>query len=354
MSHELRTPLHGILGLSRILARNLAPAERETVSLIQRSGEHLLGLINNVLEFSRFEAHGIDIHPQEVDVVRIIDEAVAMCMPSALERRLNLSSELALPASLVALIDPFRLRQILLNLIGNAIKFTEPGGSIKVRAIDNESGASLAISVADTGIGMTPAALEHLFEPFSQGDISTTRRHGGTGLGLSITRAICRQMGGEITCTSASGPRFGVQRPVAAAACRSAERAAGQRAESRLDVPGGTLRWRHRAAGRRQRGQCTGRRIRVEALRRAGRSCRLRAGGRRTDVHARRASRSRAARLPDAGHGWLRGRPSRAGVRKGARSAPCAARCIDGERVPDRSRSVPRCRNGRLPRQAVQ
>ncbi len=137
--------------------------------------------------------------------MRIIDEAVAMCMPSAIERELDLSANLDLQSPLVAWIDPFRVRQIVLNLVGNAIKFTEAGGKIKVHASENLVGNGIVVTVSDTGIGMAPAALEHLFEPFSQGDISTTRRHGGTGLGLSITRAICRQLGGDITCSSAPG-----------------------------------------------------------------------------------------------------------------------------------------------------
>jgi signal transduction histidine kinase len=205
MSHELRTPLHGILGLSRSLGRTVAPAERETVALIRRSGEHLLGLINNILEFSRFRAHGIDVHATEVEVARVVDDAVALCLPNAQERSLRLSTEVLIAPDYVAISDPFRLRQILLNLLGNAIKFTEPGGSVVLRATERVDRPGIVITVADTGPGIAPEMLTRLFEPFSQGDSSASRRHGGTGLGLHITREICQVMGGTIACRSTLG-----------------------------------------------------------------------------------------------------------------------------------------------------
>ncbi len=205
MSHELRTPLHGILGLSRALGRHVAPAERETVALIRRSGEHLLGLINNILEFSRFKAHGIDVHPTEVELVRVIDDAVALCLPTAQERKLSLHTEVLIAASEVAITDPFRLRQILLNLLGNAIKFTEAEGRVLLRVSDRPDRTGIVVSVSDTGPGIAPDMIERLFEPFSQGDSSASRRHGGTGLGLHITREICQALGGSISCRSVLG-----------------------------------------------------------------------------------------------------------------------------------------------------
>jgi CheY-like chemotaxis protein len=173
--------------------------------LIRRSGDHLLGLINNILEFSRFKAHGIDMHPSEVDVARIVEEAVGMCMPNARERRLDLSHEIRVPTPYVANVDPFRLRQILLNLLGNAIKFTDPGGSVLLRIEQGRAASGILISVADTGVGIAAPVLAQLFEPFLQGDASTNRRHGGTGLGLYITREICRMLQGDITCRSVLG-----------------------------------------------------------------------------------------------------------------------------------------------------
>ncbi|MEO8924875.1 MAG: ATP-binding protein, partial [Caldimonas sp.] len=205
MSHELRTPLHGILGLSRALSTSVVPSDRAAVKLIRKSGEHLLGLINNVLEFSRFEAHGIDVTPQEIDLIKTIDETIAMCMPNAVEQRVDLTVALAFKSPFIVSIDPFRLRQILLNLVGNALKFTDPGGSVRVSAQESDDGEELSIAVVDTGIGMSSTVLAGLFQPFSQADASSTRRHGGTGLGLNITRAICRQMKGDVTCTSVVG-----------------------------------------------------------------------------------------------------------------------------------------------------
>jgi signal transduction histidine kinase len=205
MSHELRTPLHGILGLSRSLSRQVQAEARESVTLIRRSGEHLLGLINNILEFSRFRAHGIDMHPSEVDVVRVVEDALAMCRPAAQEGRLELEAEFGVPRPYVARVDPFRLRQIVLNLLGNAIKFTDAGGIVRVLLNPGAEGRGIAITVADTGVGIPPEALARLFEPFSQGDASPSRRHGGTGLGLHITREICRMLGGGIDCRSVPG-----------------------------------------------------------------------------------------------------------------------------------------------------
>ena len=234
MSHELRTPLHGILGLSRSLSRQVHSEARESVALIRRSGEHLLGLINNILEFSRFRAHGIDVHPSEVDVVRVIEDALAMCRPAAQEGRLELEAEFGVPRPYVARVDPFRLRQIVLNLLGNAIKFTDPGGIVRVQVSPAAEGRGLAIVVADTGIGIAPAALARLFEPFSQGDASASRRHGGTGLGLHITREICRTLGGDIHCRSVPGRGsvFEVGLPLERLAESSARAAAAKAVDS--------------------------------------------------------------------------------------------------------------------------
>jgi two-component system, sensor histidine kinase len=205
MSHELRTPLHGILGLARSLGRCVGAEDRETVALIRRSGEHLLGLINNILEFSRFRAQGIDMHPSEVNVARVVEDAVAMCMHAAQERSIELSAELRIPTPYFASVDPFRLRQILLNLLANALKFTEPGGLVKVRVGALDINQGILITVADTGVGIDPKVMSQLFEPFRQGDSSANRRHGGTGLGLHITREICQALGGEVVCQSVLG-----------------------------------------------------------------------------------------------------------------------------------------------------
>ena len=246
MSHELRTPLHGILGLSRTLSRQVDPQARQTLSLIRRSGEHLLGLINNILEFSRFKAHGIDLHPSEVDVARAVDDAAAMMTATAQEAGLELSVEFRAPRPWVALADPFRLRQILLNLLGNAVKFTDRGGLVALRVEPGPGGRGLSISVADTGVGIAPEAMARLFEPFQQGDSSASRRHGGTGLGLHITREICRTMGGDIRCESVPGRGsvFTAVLPLERLAEASARAAAAQVADSGFHVErfgGGTV-----------------------------------------------------------------------------------------------------------------
>jgi signal transduction histidine kinase/CheY-like chemotaxis protein len=216
MSHELRTPLHGILGLTKMLTETAAGQQVDALSLIRRSGEHLLGLINNILEHSRLLVHGIDVNPQDAEISRVITDAVAMCMPSAVERRITLTAELALDTPLIAHIDPFRLRQIVLNLVGNSVKFTD-AGHVRVIASEMDGGTRLRIVVDDTGIGMTREVMDKLFEPFSQGDVTTRRRFGGTGLGLNITRAICVAMGGDISCVSepGRGSTFTVNLPLA-------------------------------------------------------------------------------------------------------------------------------------------
>ncbi|HEY0819147.1 MAG TPA: ATP-binding protein [Rhizobacter sp.] len=216
MSHELRTPLHGILGVSNMLLSGPSGASpREGLGVIRRCGEHLLGLINNILEYSRFGVQGVKLHPQAVDLAQIVDDSVAMCKPGAAEKGLPIHSTVDLPRPCVAMADPFRLRQILLNLIGNSVKFTEKG-SIRVHAAATEGGRQLRICVEDTGVGIAPSALDSIFEPFVQVDSSNTRRFGGTGLGLSITRSLCEAMGGRITCRSTvdQGSTFEVFLPI--------------------------------------------------------------------------------------------------------------------------------------------
>ncbi len=205
MSHELRTPLHGILGMSSMLLGSTpGTTSREGITVIRRCGEHLLGLINNILEYSRFGAQGIDLHPQQIDLAQVVDDTVEMCTPGATEKGLTLTCALDLPRPCMVVMDPFRLRQILLNLVGNAVKFTEQG-TVRVRMTETNSGQGVLIRVEDTGVGIAPTALDRIFEPFVQVDSSNTRKFGGTGLGLSITRSICEAMGGRISYHSTLG-----------------------------------------------------------------------------------------------------------------------------------------------------
>lgn len=205
MSHELRTPLHGILGVSNMLLGG-APGSspREGLGVIRRCGEHLLGLINNILEYSRFGAQGVTLHPQAVDLAQLIDDTIEMCRPGAIEKGLALSASLEMASPGMVVADPFRLRQILVNLVGNAVKFTEQG-SVRLHVAEIDGGRQLRIRVEDTGVGIAPSALDRIFEPFVQVDSSNTRKFGGTGLGLSITRSLCEAMGGRITYQSTLG-----------------------------------------------------------------------------------------------------------------------------------------------------
>ena len=204
MSHELRTPLHGILGMSNLLLHEDSETRRANgMVVLRRCGEHLLGLINNILEFSRFGAHGIDLHPEPVELCGLLEDTVQMCQPSAHEKGLALSCRVEVSRPRWHLADPFRLRQILFNLIGNAIKFTDTGG-VQV-ALSEDGSKRLCLRIEDTGMGMTPTMQQRMFEPFVQADSSNSRRYGGTGLGLSITRDICQAMGGQIACRSTMG-----------------------------------------------------------------------------------------------------------------------------------------------------
>ena len=213
MSHEIRTPLGAIIGNAELLAEEgddldrpalNAGRRREFAETIHRNGEHLLALVSDVLDLSKIEANGMEISRVPTDVVRVADEVVAMLGGPAADRTLELVVEhdTCLPAMLS--VDPVRYRQVLLNLVGNAIKFT-PQGSIVIRLFWDEPSERLRTTVTDTGIGMDPKVLGRIFRPFRQADGSTTRRFGGTGLGLSISRQLCRLMGGDLTAQSKAG-----------------------------------------------------------------------------------------------------------------------------------------------------
>ncbi|HMQ35841.1 MAG TPA: histidine kinase N-terminal 7TM domain-containing protein, partial [Chloroflexaceae bacterium] len=220
MSHELRTPLNAIIGYAEMVAEELEGAERgdlvPDLGRISGAGRRLLGLIDDVLDLATIEAGRMELARELVDPLPIVREVVATVEPLARERGNSLALELAEPAGALWG-DPARLRQILHNLLVNAAKFTE-GGAITLR-VWREAGppASVAFEVADTGIGMSDAQLGRLFEPFTQGDASATRRYDGTGLGLAISRRFCQLMGGTIEVESAlgRGSRFTVRLPAA-------------------------------------------------------------------------------------------------------------------------------------------
>jgi PAS domain S-box-containing protein len=209
MSHEIRTPMAAILGYADLMldpTRDLRSRQNDLQS-IRRNGQHLLEVINDVLDLSKIEAGGMTVERILADLPRLAAEAVSMTRPSAIEKVLTLRLEFASPVPRVGLTDPLRLRQVLINLIGNAVKFTS-AGAITVRlscAGASATNAVVLFEVADGGVGMTDEQQAKLFQPFVQGDVSTTRRFGGTGLGLTISRQFARLLGGDITVRSRPG-----------------------------------------------------------------------------------------------------------------------------------------------------
>ena len=208
MSHELRTPLNAIIGLTEMMYTNPARfgTEKATEPLrrVNRAGNHLLGLINQVLDLSKIEAGKLELSPESVNLASLIDEVIGTARQLAEQNknRLVVESQENLGSLTV---DPMRLRQILLNLLSNACKFTKQG-EVMLRARKVVDGRNwIEIAVADTGIGMTAEQQAKLFEEFTQADTSTARQYGGTGLGLAITRKLARMMGGDVTVTSQPG-----------------------------------------------------------------------------------------------------------------------------------------------------
>lgn len=208
ISHEIRTPMNGVIGLLDVLERTRLDSEqRKMVSTIEHSAEALLHILDDVLDFSKIEAGHLTFDPRPSDPRNIVDGAVAILAAQAEAKGLALQTRFDDALAAGVLVDDGRLRQVLLNLIGNAIKFTV-SGDIDVEVRVDESLASrqrLRFIVADTGIGIHAAKLRHVFAPFSQAESSTTRRFGGTGLGLSISRRLIERMGGHIAIDSEPG-----------------------------------------------------------------------------------------------------------------------------------------------------
>ena len=204
MSHEIRTPINGVLGFAEIGYRNYQNSEKakNAFDKILSSGKRLLGVINDILDFSKIEAGKLNVEKTTVLLQEVIEQDVGIVRELALAKGLELRIELdpGLPESCIG--DPLRISQVLLNLLSNAVKFTELGRVTLSAACREES---LIFRVTDTGIGMDEAVRRHLFEPFQQGDGSTSRRFGGTGLGLSIAKRIAELMGGSIDAESTCG-----------------------------------------------------------------------------------------------------------------------------------------------------
>jgi two-component system, NtrC family, sensor kinase len=208
MSHELRTPLNAIIGLTELMVKNAArfgtEKAQEPLQRVNRAGTHLLGLINQVLDLSKIEAGKLELNPQTVQLAPLINEVIGTAghLAEQNKNRLVVDAKENLGALTV---DPMRLRQILLNLLSNACKFTK-AGEVKLAARKVTNGSTFVeFAVSDTGIGMTAEQQAKLFEEFTQADASTAQNFGGTGLGLAITRKLTRMMGGDVTLTSEPG-----------------------------------------------------------------------------------------------------------------------------------------------------
>jgi two-component system sensor histidine kinase/response regulator len=208
MSHEIRTPLNGVLGMLELVRQcELGPTQQRFIETARRSGETLLRVINQVLDLSKIEAGKVEIEHEPFDLRTVVEEATELFGELAYGKGLELACfvPIELPTGLTG--DAGRLRQILTNLIGNAVKFTEQGEvTVRVSCVERDrSSVLIGVEVADTGIGIAPEKRQQIFEPFAQADSSTTRRYGGTGLGLSIAKLFCEMLGGTIDVSSEPG-----------------------------------------------------------------------------------------------------------------------------------------------------
>ncbi|HXT97189.1 MAG TPA: ATP-binding protein [Polyangia bacterium] len=241
MSHEIRTPLNSVLALTQLLREGVAGPltvdQRKYLQIIERNGQALLHLINDVLDLSRIETGHIEMDVQDIDLVPQIELVASALSPLAAAKNVDLTVKLP-PELPLARGDADRLRQIVTNLVGNAIKFTESGGRVMIGA--EARGDDVTVVVTDTGVGIPDAYLQRIFQEFVQVDQTLARRQGGTGLGLAIARRLARLMGGDIHVESvvARGSRFSLALP-RASGTRAAPTIAALEAEAAIVVPQG-------------------------------------------------------------------------------------------------------------------
>jgi len=207
LSHEIRTPLNGILGLLQLVPdEELPPAVRSDLATVRKSAEALLALVNDTLDFAKIESGRLQLESIDFDLVRTVEDVVELLAEPAHRKGVELFCSFAADVPRCVRGDPGRLRQVLTNLVGNAVKFTAAGEvAVHVAMVPAASGLRLCCTVRDSGIGMTPDQVAQLFRPFHQAEAGTTRRFGGTGLGLAISAHLCRLMGGAITVDSEPG-----------------------------------------------------------------------------------------------------------------------------------------------------
>ncbi len=246
MSHEIRTPMNGVVGMLDVLEHHgISEKQREIIATMRASASALLRIIDDVLDFSRIEAGRLELEETPFSLSELVSETLEALRPQAAAKRLRLTMDIVAGAARWLIGDPVRVRQILFNLVGNALKFT-PAGRVHVRVASTPAEGGMhrvTLAVTDTGIGITAAERSRLFEPFAQADSSTTRRFGGSGLGLSIVRRLAQLMGGDVQVESepGKGSVFTVTLRLAPAPTNSMSRAEPARRPPMTSASGGRV-----------------------------------------------------------------------------------------------------------------